>query len=113
VRQAIRRQVAKPYLNDSGDLAGYFLDPALEHEIESAAEHAETASHLNLSPQRVRFILDRLSKCGQDSGAVVLTSSASRFFLRQIAETALPNLTVLSHVEIPAGVRVLSLGILN
>ena len=113
VRQAVRRQVVKPYLNDSGDLAGYFLDPALEHEIESAVEHAETASHLNLAPQRVRFILDRLSKCGPEAGTVVLTSSASRFFLRQIAETSMPNLTVLSHVEVPAGVRVLSLGILN
>ena len=112
VRQAIRRQVVKPYLNDAGDLTAYFLDPTVEHEIEAAVEHAEAASHLNLAPNSVRTILDRLGKCGSES-MVVLASSASRFFLRQIAETAMPNVTVLSHAEIPAGVRVLSLGIVN
>ncbi len=113
VRQAIRRQVVKPYLNDTGDLAGYFTDPALEREIESAVEHGETASHLNLAPNAARSILDRLAKKGHDNSMVVLTSSAARFFLRQIAETSMPNVTVLSHAEIPPGVRVLSLGVVN
>ena len=113
VRQAIRRQVAKPYLNDSGDLPGYFLDPAIEQEIESATEHSETASHLNLGPNRVRSVIERLSKSGTESAMVLLTSSGSRFFVRQIAESSLPNLTVLSHAEIPAGVRVVSLGVVN
>jgi flagellar biosynthesis protein FlhA len=113
VRQAIRRQVVKPYLNDTGDLAGYFADPALEREIESAVEHAETASHVNLHPNAVRSILDRLGKNGTDASMVLLTSSASRFFLRQIAETSMPNVTVLSHAEIPPGVRVRSLGVLS
>jgi flagellar biosynthesis protein FlhA len=113
VRQSIRRQVAKPYLNDSGDLTGYFLDPAIEQEIENAIEHAETASHLNLGPNRVRSVIDRLSKCGSDSAMVLLTSSGSRFFVRQIAEGSMPNLNVLSHAEIPAGVRVVSLGVVN
>jgi flagellar biosynthesis protein FlhA len=112
-RQSIRRQVAKPYLNDSGDLTGYFLDPSIEQEIESAIEHAETVSHLNLGPNRVRSVLDRLSKCGTESAMVLLASSGSRFFVRQIAEGSMPNLTVLSHAEIPAGVRVVSLGVVN
>jgi flagellar biosynthesis protein FlhA len=113
VRQAIRRQVVKPYLNDTGDLAGFFTDPSLEREIESAVEHGEAASHLNMAPNAVRSILDRLTKKGQDASMVVLTSSAARFFLRQIAESSLPNVTVLSHAEIPAGVRVISLGVVN
>src|SRR5579872_1324862 len=113
VRQAIRRQVIKPYLNDAGDLTGYFLDPVIEQEIENAIEHAETASHLNLGPSRVRFIMDRLAKCGTDSAMVLLASSGSRFFVRQIAEGSMPNLTVFSHGEIPAGVRVVSLGVIN
>ena len=113
VRQAIRRQVVKPYLNEAGDLPAFFTDPALEHDIENAVEHTETSSHLNLAPNRIRSILERLSACGPDSSMVVLTSAASRFFLRQIAETSMPNVTVLSHAEIPAGVRVLSLGLVN
>lgn len=113
VRQSIRRQVAKPYLNDAGDISAYFLDPTIEREIENAIEHAETASHLSLGPGRVQSVLDSLSKCGTDSAMVLLASSGSRFFVRQIAESSMPNLTVLSHAEIPAGARVVSLGVVN
>lgn len=113
VRQAIRRMVVKPYLNEAGELPAYFLDPAIEHEVESAAEHGEAASHLNLPPNRIRSIIDRLQKCGSDAAMVLLASSGSRFLVRQIAESSMPNLSVLSHAEIPPGVRVLSLGIVN
>ncbi len=62
VRQAIRRQVVKPLLDPSGDLTAYFLDPALEQVIESGVEHTENSSHLNLPPQRIRDIQDRIKK---------------------------------------------------
>jgi len=112
VRQAIRRQVVKPWLEPSGDLSGYLLDPVLEQTIESAIEHTENSSHLNLSPQRVRDLQDRLKKCCNppDAPALLITNAAVRFFVRQIAESVTPNLTVLSHNEIPPGNRIASLG---
>ncbi|HLJ46808.1 MAG TPA: flagellar biosynthesis protein FlhA [Bryobacteraceae bacterium] len=115
VRQGIRRQVVKPYLNASGDLAAYFLDPALEREIEQAIEHTEGASHLNLPPNRVRHIVERINAGtgGTETAAVLLASSGSRFFVAQITEPSLPNLTVLSHAEVPSGLKVLSLGVLS
>src|SRR5579872_2499782 len=115
VRQGIRRQVVKPYLNASGDLAANFLDPALEREIEQAIEHTEGASHLNLPPNRVRHIVERINAGtgGTETAAVLLASSGSRFFVAQITEPSLPNLTVLSHAEVPSGLKVLSLGVLS
>jgi len=112
VRQAIRRQVVKPWLEPSGDLSAYLLDPVLEQSVESAVEHTENSSHLNLSPQRVRDLQERLKKCCNppDSPAVLVTSAAARFFVRQVAESITPNLTVLSHNEIPPGNRITSLG---
>jgi flagellar biosynthesis protein FlhA len=112
VRQAIRRQVVKPLLEPSGDLSAYFLDPGLEQSIETAVEHTENSSHVNLSPQRVRDIQERLKKCcnPQDAPGVMVTGSAARFFVRQIMESISPNLSVLSHNEIPPGNRVVSLG---
>jgi flagellar biosynthesis protein FlhA len=112
VRQAIRRQVVKPLLDQSGDLLAHFLDPALEQAVESAVEHTENSSHLNLSPQRVRDIQERIKKvCGApDSQAVLLTSSGSRYFVRQMTESTSPNLTVLAHNEMPPGNRIVSLG---
>jgi flagellar biosynthesis protein FlhA len=115
VRQAIRRQVTKPLVDSTGDLAAHFLDPAIEQAIESAVEHTENSSHLNLSPQRIRDIQERIKKCcgTPDSGTVLLTSSGSRFFVRQITDSTIPNLTILSHNEIPPGNRIVSLGTVN
>jgi flagellar biosynthesis protein FlhA len=111
-RQAIRRQVVKPWLDAAGDVSAYLLDPAIEQIIESAVEHTENSSHLNLSPQRIRDLQERLAKCCHppEAPAVLVTSAAVRFFVRQIAESITPNLTVLSHNEIPAGNRIASLG---
>ena len=112
VRQAIRRQVVKPLLDSTGDVQAHLLDPGVEQGIEAAVEHTENSSHLNLPPQRVRDIQERIKQaCGSsETPAVLLTSSGARFFVRQITESILPNLTVLSHNEIPPGNRVVSLG---
>jgi flagellar biosynthesis protein FlhA len=112
VRQALRRVVVKPHLNAAGDLPAYLLDPGVEKTIESAIEHGENSSHLNLPPQRIREILERLSRVAAsiETPVVVLASSSVRYFIRQLAEGSLVNLSVLAHNEVPPGVKVLSLG---
>jgi len=115
VRQAIRRTVVKPYLNRNGDLPAYLLDPAIEQEIEAAIEHGEHASHLGLSPQRMRAIVDRIRQgVGSLEGpAVIVTSSGARYFLRQLLEQTMPRLYVLAHNEIPPETRVVSLKLIQ
>jgi flagellar biosynthesis protein FlhA len=111
-RQAIRRAVVKPYLNRAGDLPAWFLDPAIEHAVESAVEHGEQNSHLTLAPTAIREILNRIGSriASPETPVIAIASSGSRYFLRQIAETALPNLYFVAHNEIPPGLRVQSLG---
>lgn len=112
VRQAIRRAIVKPYLSAASDLPAYFVDSDIERGIESAAEHGEHGSHVNLSPQQIRSIVERLGRTlpATDSALVVITSSGARLFLKQITENALPALTVIGHNEVPSGVRVICLG---
>jgi flagellar biosynthesis protein FlhA len=113
VRQSIRRMVVQPYLNPGGDMAAWFLEPAMEREVESAVEHGENSSHLNLAPQRLREIVDGITRSigAAETPVVLLASSGTRFFLRQLTEASSPNLVVLAHNEIPAGVKILSLGV--
>ncbi len=115
VRQAIRRMVVKPYLNPRNELPAFLLEAGLDREIEAAVEHGEHTSHLNLPPLRVREILDRITKAvgGVATPVVLLAGSGSRFFVRQIAEPSLPNLVVIAHGEIPGGVKVVSLGVVQ
>jgi flagellar biosynthesis protein FlhA len=115
VRQAIRRTVVKPHVNASGDLTAYFLEPSIEQTVESSVEHGENGSHLTLSPKAMRDILNRIeSRAGAPGNSMaVVTSSGARYFLRQIVETSLPNMFFLAHSEVPQGVRVLSLGVIQ
>jgi flagellar biosynthesis protein FlhA len=114
-RQSIRRMLVKPYLNASGDLPGFFIDSQIEQTVERAIEYTEQASHINLPPQRIREILDKVARMAGagDSPLAVVTSSSARFYLRQMIEGQLPNLSVLSHNEIPPGVRVISMGLIQ
>ncbi len=112
VRQAIRRAVVKPYLNRAGELPAWFMDPAIEQAVEAAVEHSEQNSHMQLAPQHIREILNRVSARIQspETPVVAITSSGARYFLRQMVEPTIPNLFFLAHNEIPSGVRVQSLG---
>ncbi|MGH9592776.1 MAG: FHIPEP family type III secretion protein, partial [Bryobacteraceae bacterium] len=115
VRQASRRQLVKPYLNPKGELPAFFIDAQIEQMVESSVQYSEQSSHLNLVPQKLREIIDRVSKAvgAADSLVAAVTSSSSRYYLRQMLEGSLPNLSILSHNEIPAGVRVVSLGLIQ
>jgi flagellar biosynthesis protein FlhA len=114
-RQSIRRTVVQRYLDASGNLPAYFIDPSIEQAVESAVEHGEQNSHLSMAPQTIRDILDRIQrKIGSPEGPVVaVTTSGARYFLRQIVEPSMANLFFLSHNEIPAGVKMVSLGVIQ
>jgi len=112
IRQAIRRHLVKPHLNPNGDLAAWLVDPAIEQAIESSVEHAETMSHMNMAPQKIRDIVDRFTRAigPPDTTATVLVGSGARYFLRQITESCLPVISVLSHSEILPGVKIIAVG---
>jgi flagellar biosynthesis protein FlhA len=116
VRQSIRRVVVKPYLNASGELPVFFIDPQVERFIEGGVEHGESNSTFAIAPNSLRDLLDRMGRgVGKrlESPVVVITSSVGRYFLRQAVESTMPNLFFLSHNEIPAGIKVISLGVIQ
>jgi flagellar biosynthesis protein FlhA len=115
VRQSIRRAVVKPYLNANGDLAAWFLDQPIERTVEGGVEQGESNSVLALAPAVMRDVLDRIERAvgPLETPAVAITTSGCRYFLRQATEGLLPNLIFLSHNEVPAGVKVISLGVIR
>jgi flagellar biosynthesis protein FlhA len=112
-RQAIRRAVVKPYANRGGELPAYFLDPALERQLESSVEHGEQSSRLTASPETLQQIVHAVERTipGPEAPVVLITGSGVRYFVRQIVENSMPNVFVLSHNEIPPEMKVMSLGI--
>ena len=115
VRQALRRIVVKPFLNSSGDLPAYLLDPGIEQMVETSVQHGEQNSHMTLSPPAIRDVLQRI---GQKVGApetpvAAIVSSSSRYFLRQMVEPAIRNLFFISHNEVPMETKIVSLGVIQ
>ena len=78
-------------------------------------ENGESNSSFALSPNALRDLLERISRgVGQlESATAVITSSACRYFLRQAVESTIPNLFFLAHSEVPAGIKVISLGVIQ
>jgi len=112
VRQAIRRQIVKSHLTPQGEIPAYMVEPAAEQAVESAIEHTEHNSVLGLAPQAAREFVARLTKRLErpDTSAVVLANSGVRYFIKQLLETAFPEIVVLSHSEVPPEVKVRALG---
>jgi flagellar biosynthesis protein FlhA len=114
VRQSIRRTVVKPYLNQKGELPAWLLDASVEQSVEGAVQHTEQNSILTLAPHVVREIMLRIERKVEkpEVPVAVITSSGARYFLRQMVEASLANLFFISHNEVPAGVKVVSLGVI-
>ena len=115
VRQALRRALVKPFLNPAGDLPAYLLDPTLEQVIEAAIQHGEQTSHLTLAPPAIRDCLQRISKKvgSPETPVAAISGSSSRYFLRQMVEPTIRNIFFLSHNEIPAEIKIVSLGVIQ
>jgi flagellar biosynthesis protein FlhA len=115
VRQALRRIVVKPFLNGSGDLPAFLIEPGLEQTVESSVQHGEQNSHATLSPQTIRDLLHRIGqKVGNpETPVAAVVSSGSRYFLRQMVEPTIRNLFFISHNEVPMEAKVVSLGVIQ
>jgi flagellar biosynthesis protein FlhA len=107
--------LVRPYLNPSGELPAFFVDSQIEQTVEKAIEYSEQSSHINLAPQKIREILDKVTRAvgTGDAPMAVVTSSSARYYLRQMIEGQIPNLSILSHNEIPSGVKVVSMGLIQ
>jgi len=112
VRQAIRRVIVKTHLNPQGEIPAFMVEPGTEQAVESAVEHSEHNSVLGMAPQAARDVVTRITRKLErpDTAAVVLTNPGVRYFVKQLLETAFPEVAVLSHSEVPPEVKVKALG---
>jgi flagellar biosynthesis protein FlhA len=119
VRQALGRALVHPLLDAEGGLRVMVLASALEQEIVGTFD-PESAARLLGDGARpapaafLRRIVDSVKRLtgGGPAAAlpVLLIPSPARYHLRRWLEPFLPGVTVLSPAEIPAVVRVRSVG---
>ena len=121
VRQAIARRIVQPLLDQENMLRVLLVDPALEAELIEAA-HGESGVRL-LTDGRARpgALINRVADSvkrligsqGPAALPVLLAPSPTRYYLRRWLEPTLPRITVISPAEIPAEVRLSSIGVVR
>ena len=115
-RQAMGRRLVQPHLDADGALPVLLLDPAIEEELQSC--FGDAGRNINdrsaLSAPVIRRMADSLKRLSGGASAtawpVLLCQSPARYHIRRWLEPAVPRVTVLAPGEVPADVRVRSLG---
>jgi flagellar biosynthesis protein FlhA len=115
-RQAMGRRLIQPHLDGDGALPVLLLDPAVEEELQSCfGDGGRTISDRGaLTVPVIRRMADSLKKLSGGAAAtawpVLLCQSPARYYIRRWLEPAVPRVTVLAPSEVPADVRIRSLG---
>jgi flagellar biosynthesis protein FlhA len=113
-RQALGRSICRSYQTEDGDLPVFTVSPDVEKSINDGVVHSEQGSYLALEPRQAKDIMARFRRAVEAAGSagnpVILCSPSIRMHVRQLLERFLPNVAILSHSEIPASIRVMSLG---
>ena len=115
-RQAMGRRLVQPHLDADGALPVLLLDPAIDEELQSCFGEGGRAigDRSALTVPVIRRMADSLKKLTGGASAtawpVLLCQSPARYHIRRWLEPAVPRVTVLAPSEVPADVRVRSLG---
>jgi flagellar biosynthesis protein FlhA len=117
VRAALHKTICKQLQLPNNELHVVTLDPGIEQTIAATIQRTDHGSYLTLNPQTAQNILNKVeiavNKFMKDKHPIILCSPAIRFQFKKLTARSFPNLTVLSHNEIPQNLSVMSLGVVN
>ena len=104
VRRTLSRNISRQYIQNN-TLTCITLDPQTENQIVSGVQHSDRGSFVNLDPGSMQQFINSLSSEIQKLTAtgfhpVLLTSPASRLYVRKLTERIAPNLVILSFAEL-------------
>ena len=117
-RQALARSITRKFVTGDGSLPLMTLAPQAERAALDAVQHGPEGGYLALEPNTAKRLVFRLGKwieqfAEKGQQPVLVCSAQLRPYLRRMIERYVPTLTVLSPAEIPAEVRVQSIGMVT
>jgi len=117
VRRTLSRNISRQYIQNN-TLTCITLDPQTENQIVSGVQHSDRGSFVNLDPGSMQQLIGSLSNEIQKLTSagfhpVLLTSPASRLYVRKLTERIAPNLVILSFAELENQIEVQSVGMVK
>ena len=118
VRQALSRQITLQYTNPKEPLQVITAGASLEKKFADSVHRTEQGSYLSIDPETSQIIFQKISEQAtqlQQSGVqpILLTSPATRMYMRQFIERFAPELPVLSYNELEPEIEIQSVGVIN
>ena len=118
VRAALSRSIVNRFLAPDRVLPLVTLSPRLEKIIAEAVHRSDDGTYLALEPNTAQRLLGKLATWGeqfalQGHQPLVLCSTSVRGHLRRLTERFLPSLAIVAPGEIPANVKIHSLGVVS
>jgi flagellar biosynthesis protein FlhA len=118
VRNRLSRTICQRFSDASGILHVITMDPAMEDRIAAGFEITDRGILIRMSPQAIEITcqqiagqLKQLKVAGHRP--ILLVSPRIRPALRQITQTHLPDLRILSHSEITLQTQTVSVGLVS
>jgi flagellar biosynthesis protein FlhA len=114
-RQALGRALLQPLLAADGSLRVFTINPQFEDQVIRALEGdtSRVSDAGGVLRKLVEALKPLIQRHGDSASPVLLCSSPARYHLRRWLEPFLPKLAVVAPVEIPPGVQVRSVGVVN
>ncbi|SHG57745.1 flagellar biosynthesis protein FlhA [Thermosyntropha lipolytica DSM 11003] len=111
VRQALKRQILRQYVDENGVLKVLTLDPALEEKMRESLQQSDLGSYLALEPELAQKLIDELNRHYQDMmrhglNPVLICAPILRIYFKRMLERFINNFTVLSYNEIDNSVNI-------
>ncbi len=117
VRQTLARSLVKPYLTAQNDLPLVMLGGELESLLNNRVQRINNIDQLVIEPQEAHQVINKIrsfiDQAGLQVQPILLCSSVVRQHLRRLCERFIPELVVLSSAEIPANVKIVTLGVIE
>ncbi|MFU2209728.1 flagellar biosynthesis protein FlhA [Solidesulfovibrio sp. C21] len=115
VRSRMGRTIVKPYLTSEGALPILNLAPKVEGAIQESVRQTDHGAYLAMEPGLAQRIIQAIQKSMDkamltEGQPVLLTTPLVRPHLSQLLSRFIPNLPVISQAEIPAEIKLQSVG---
>ncbi len=118
VRQSISRTVCQKFVTRENNLFVVSVDPALDQQLANSVHKSESGQILALEPTLAQKFVDKILEVIKGSMSIsyevaILSSSNTRMHIRKLIENLLPTVPVISYKEIPFGIQLETVGIIN
>jgi flagellar biosynthesis protein FlhA len=118
VRQSLKRQITKQFVNADKKISVLTLDPALEETLRESVQQSDYGSFLALDPDIAQQMVDKLQHHYQDltqKGVtpIVICAPVLRIYFKRLVDRFISNLVVLSYNEIDTNANVEVIGMVS